>query len=71
MDSNSLIADYYLLSHRHKDGSWGEMQELPHHSSAEHDQERFWGIRRIFKCKTCEEYATVVMGAEGADTPAK
>jgi hypothetical protein len=56
----------YLMSHRHKDGSWAEMEEVrSRHDPASHDPERSWGLRRIFKCRTCEEWATVSPGAEG------
>jgi len=67
MDPNMIIGEYYLLQHRHKDGSWAEMEEVAHHSPAAHDQERSWGFRRIFRCRTCEESATIMPGAEEAD----
>ena len=53
----------YHLSHRHKDGSYADMEEV-HHSSASHDGERLWGIKRLFKCKTCDEWATIMPGGE-------
>jgi hypothetical protein len=66
LDPNRAIEIEYRISHRHKDGSYAEMQEVrQHHSPSDHDQERSWGIRRIFRCNTCEEYATIVAGAEG------
>lgn len=51
----------YRLSHRHKDGAWGEMAEAPaHHTSVEHDPERQWaGEGRLFKCTSCDEWAVV------------
>ena len=56
----------YQLSHRHKDGSWAQMEEVrPHHDSSQHDQERSWGLRRIFRCTSCPETATVIPGDEG------
>lgn len=56
----------YRVEHRHKDGSWAEMAEDPsHHDSTSHDAERSWAIRRVFRCKTCDESATVIPGDEG------
>ena len=65
MDANTIIGEYYRLQHRHKDGSWAEMEEVSH-TAAAHDQERSWGIRRIFRCRTCVESATIVAGGEEA-----
>ena len=65
MDQQRFELNYQVM-HRHKDGSWAEMQEVPsHRDPSAHDPERSWSLRRIFKCKTCEEWATVVPGAEG------
>jgi len=66
MDQSRLYEIQYLISHRHKDGSYGQMEEVAsHHDPSQHDQERWWGKRRIFKCTSCEEYATIVPGEEG------
>ena len=66
MDQHRFIEVQYKISHRHKDGSYADMEEVTdHHDPSAHDQERSWGLRRIFKCRTCEEWATVVPGAEG------
>jgi hypothetical protein len=65
MDPSRIVEVEYRLAHRHKDGSYGEMEEIQHHSPADHDPERQWGLRRIFRCRSCEEYATVVPGVEG------
>jgi hypothetical protein len=51
---------YYRLQHKHKDGSWGEMEDQPEHRAPAHDSERKWGIARIFRCNSCDEYVTVV-----------
>jgi hypothetical protein len=45
------------------------MQEISHSSPSSHDAERSWGIRRIFRCKTCDEYATIEPGADGDPSP--
>jgi hypothetical protein len=56
----------YRIEHRHPDGSWGEMiEQRGHHDPAQHDAERSWGIRRIFRCTSCDETAILVPGDEG------
>ena len=50
---------YYRLQHRHKDGSWGDMEQAPR-SSASQDPERKWGISRLFRCTSCDEGVTLV-----------
>ena len=58
---------YYKVSHRHKDGSWGEMEEAPAHGASAHDKERRWGIGRLFRCTSCDEGVTLVPpGSESA-----
>jgi hypothetical protein len=57
------------ISHRHNDGTNSPMVEVTeHHDAAEHDPERQWGIRRIFRCVSCEETVTIESrpGDEGA-----
>lgn len=56
----------YRVQHRHKDGSWAEMEEVVnHHGAGDHDQERQWGVRRLFRCRTCEESAEITPYAQG------
>jgi hypothetical protein len=56
----------YRIEHRHHDGSWGEMvEDRAHHSPSDHDPERSWSLRRIFRCTSCEEAVTVIPGEEG------
>ena len=63
----SLFDLRYRIEHRHKDGSWGEMvEDRAHHSPSDHDPERAWGQRRIFRCTSCEEAATITPGEEGS-----
>ncbi len=46
----------YRVQHRHKNGSWADMEEVGnHHDSTAHDPERGWNLRRLFVCRTCEE----------------
>jgi hypothetical protein len=55
----------FRLQHRHKDGSWGDMvEDRPHHAPSDHDPERGWGLRRIFRCTSCEESVTLLPGDE-------
>jgi hypothetical protein len=61
----------YRVEHRHGDGSWGEMLEdrSRDHDSAAHDPERNWGIRRIFRCTSCDEAVTLIPGENGGAEP--
>lgn len=60
----------YRIEHRHKDGSWAEMvEDRSHHDAADHDPERGWGLRRIFRCASCEESATLIPGEEASPPP--
>ena len=73
MDQMRFAANAYKIMHQHKDGSWGEMEEIrrtSHHSSVDHDPERSWLSRRFFRCTSCEEYLTV-SGGEDAREAAK
>jgi hypothetical protein len=64
MDPNARIAQELLLEHRHNDGSWSRMERVEH-DSADHDAERSWLRRMIFRCTTCDEEVSVV--AEDVD----
>jgi hypothetical protein len=56
----------YRIEHRHSDGRWGDMvEDRAHHDSAQHDPERGWNLRRIFRCTSCEESLTLIPGEEG------
>jgi hypothetical protein len=62
MDPRSILTTFEV-EHRHSDGSRVAMVEQPqHHDSAEHDPERSWGIRRIFRCTSCDEEVSIVAG---------
>lgn len=66
MDQQRFIQAGYEVRHQHSDGSWAEMEEdRSHHDASQHDQERSWGLRRIFRCRTCPETVTLVPGMEG------
>jgi hypothetical protein len=66
MDQARIVEMALRIEHRHHDGTWGEMREVrSHHDSADHDPERSWGIRRIFRCTTCPESLTIIEGEEG------
>jgi hypothetical protein len=61
MDPNIRIAQELRLEHHHSDGSWSPM-EPNHHGSSDHDAERSWPRRRIFRCATCEEEVALTEG---------
>lgn len=66
MDQMRFIELQYRIEHRHKDGTWAEMEEVPtHHDATNHDPERSWGIKRLFRCKSCPEEVTIIPGGEG------
>ena len=66
MDQSRLAELLYRVDHRHKDGSWGEMlQDRSHHDAVDHDPERHWGTRQIFRCTSCDEAVTLIPGEEG------
>jgi hypothetical protein len=67
MDPNLRVASL-LLEHGHSDGSWSPMQRVEH-DSADHDAERSWLRRKIFRCTTCDEQVSVTEGGveEGDD----
>jgi hypothetical protein len=65
MDQHRFIETQYRIEHRHKDGTWAKMVEDREHESADHDEERAWANRRIYKCASCDEAVTVLPGAEG------
>ena len=68
MDPNVRIAQELLLEHRHDDGSWASMKRVEH-ESADHDSERSWLRRAIFRCTTCDEEIRVTTdgGKEDGD----
>jgi len=53
LEPGRLADSIYRVQHRHGDGSWADMEEVVHHhDSADHDPERGWGMRRLFRCRT-------------------
>ena len=67
MDPNLRIAQQFRLEHHHSDGSWSPL-EPQHHESADHDAERSWLRRTIFRCTSCaEEVAVTETGDEDGD----
>jgi hypothetical protein len=69
MDQLRSSGVQYRIDHRHKDGSWAEMAEdRQPHDAADVDAERFWGVRRLFRCRTCDESVMLEPG-DGAAQP--
>jgi hypothetical protein len=68
MDQIRREAEEYRLEHRHGDGSWAPMsEERSHHAPSDHDPERSWGRRRLFRCIRCDE--TVLIAPEEDPPP--
>jgi hypothetical protein len=63
MDPNIRVLQEFRIEHRHSDGSWQALQEVPHDSAA-HDGERSWLRRAIFRCSTCDEQVTVTVDGD-------
>jgi hypothetical protein len=61
MDPNIRIAQELRLEHHHRDGSRSPM-EPNDHDSADHDAERSWLRRTIFRCTACDEQVSVTTG---------
>ena len=70
MDPNVRIAQELLLEHRHNDGSWSPMERVEH-DSADHDAERSWLRRMIFRCTTCDEQVSVTESGVEEDEPVR
>jgi hypothetical protein len=68
MDSNVRIAQELQLEHHHSDGSWSRLEPM-HHDSADHDAERSWLRRTIFRCTTCAEEVRVTEGVDEEGSP--
>jgi hypothetical protein len=65
MDPNLRIAQEFRIEHRHADGSWSPLEPI-HHDAADHDGERSWLRRTIFRCTSCATTITVTEG-DGED----
>jgi hypothetical protein len=60
MDQGAMYEAMLRVQHRHDDGTWADLAEVrPHHDPADHDPERGWGVRRLFRCTSCEETVEV------------
>ena len=70
MDPNVRIAQELLLEHRHADGSWTPMKRVDP-DSTDHDAERSWLRRTIFRCSTCDEEVAVTDGGGDEDGAAE
>ena len=67
-----LLQLQYRVEHQHSDGSWGEMrEERPHHDAADHDPERAWSLRRIFRCPSCGETVAITPGEDSPSPDAE
>jgi hypothetical protein len=68
MDQTRIEEAQYRLEHRHDDGTWRTMVEVPvHHDSAQHDPERSWGVKRLFRCTRCDETVLITPEEDAAE----
>jgi len=63
LDPNLRIAQEFRIEHRHADGTWSQLEPLPHDSAA-HDGERSWLKRTIYRCPSCASTITVTEGGD-------
>jgi hypothetical protein len=68
MDPNIRIAQELRLEHLHSDGTWSPLERVEH-DSADHDAERSWLRRRIFRCPNCDEQVAVTEGVDEEGAP--
>lgn len=47
-----------VLEHRHADGTWAALEQVPD-DSADHDPERDWREGVVFACTVCDEQVRV------------
>jgi hypothetical protein len=60
MDPRLMNPDVFRIEHRHRDGSWGELEPVPH-DAAEHDAERAWMRGKVFRCTHCDQQVQVTI----------
>lgn len=66
MDYTRSYELQYRIEHRHSDGSSSTMvEQRSHHDPADHDPERSWGVRRLFRCEGCDESVIIEPGPAG------
>ena len=58
MDANLRIIQDYRLEHHHNDGSWFPLERVGH-DAVDHDPERSWIKRAIYRCECGEEVALI------------
>ena len=68
MDLRLLNADAFRMEHRHRDGSWAPLERVPH-DAADHDAERSWLRRGVFRCTQCAQQVEVTI-EPGGEEPA-
>jgi hypothetical protein len=66
MDPAFRVGETLLLQHRHPDGTWAAMERM-HHGEPEHDAERSWLRRMVFRC-ACGETVMVTQDDEQGPT---
>jgi hypothetical protein len=68
MDPQLRISETFRIEHRHRDGSWAPLEPL-HHGEADHDAERSWLRRGIFRCSHCEQQVAVTIEPLQSEAP--
>ena len=63
MIPNADLTALFSLEHSHSDGSSHPM-ELEHHDPAQHDPERSWLRRHVYRCLNCKETVELIPNEE-------
>jgi hypothetical protein len=64
-----LLQQELKLRHRHNDGSWSDLEPATEiHDPAQVDPERGWALGHLFRCRTCDEEVSVLVGDPVSDT---
>jgi hypothetical protein len=60
MDPRLVNPEVFRIEHRHRDGSWGSLEQVPR-DAAEYDAERAWLRGQVFRCTTCDQHVQVTI----------
>ncbi len=66
MDPRLFNTAAFRIEHRHQDGSWAPLEQVPH-DAAEHDAERAWLRHQVFRCTHCEQEVEVTIEPMNAE----
>jgi hypothetical protein len=77
MNMNRMDYAEFRITHRHPDGSWGDLALVPtagnrepssEHDVAAHDPERQWHGGRLFRCTSCGQQVILTPAETSGNT---